>query len=135
MAVQVEDFTAVGGLLNTKALWPRVTPTKIAQMFYAWLTDAVAKTSGFSAETKDMGTRAWVRFRAWDDVYQMRLGNPASVAVESRGSSGYTQGQIDAAKAERDAALLAFEDVEAQQAPAIVARLPGSIQSNIKFMF
>ena len=127
MAVDVTEFTAAGGLFNTKALWPRVTPTQVTAKFTAWLADAETQVSGLAADLKDSATRAWVKYRAWDDVYQIRLGNPSSIAVEGRGSSGFTQGQIDAALAERDAALAAFEAitpiVEGQGAYGVITSL------------
>jgi hypothetical protein len=136
MAVDAAEFTGVGGLLNTKALWPRVSTTEIGKKFAAWLADAETKVADFEAETQDAATRAWVKYRAWDDVYQIRLGNPASIAVDGRGSSGYTQGQIDAAKAERDAALLAFEAIEVEQVDAGVPGIPrGSRSVPIQFVW
>lgn len=112
MSVATTDFTKAGGLLNTKALWPGLSPTKVTEKFTAWLDDAAAQP-GIVAQTagdqQDLATRQWTLYRAWDDVYQVRLGNPSSVSVDQEGSSGYTQGQIDAAREERDQALLRYE--------------------------
>jgi hypothetical protein len=135
VAVDVAEFTGAGGLFNTKALWPRVSKSDLAARFTAWLTDATAHVADFAGETKDAATRMWVRYRAWDDVYQIRLGNPATINVDSRGGHGYTQGQIDAAKAERDAAFTAFEVLEEEE--EIVVQVPriGTAHTAIRFTF
>ena len=139
MSVDLTEYTTEDGpRLNWRALWPHLTKTKVGKQFTAWLAEAVAKVEDFTAETQDDGTRAWVTFRAWDDVFQIRLGNPLSVSVEGKGSSGYTQGQVDAAKAERDAALLAFQAIEDAQPDedAVTPATPRSSASvPIRFTF
>jgi hypothetical protein len=135
VAVDVADFTGVGGLLETKSLWPRVSKQVIAAKFAAWLADAATKVSAFTADTQDEATRQWVQYRAWKEVYQIRLGNPASIAVDGRGSSGYTQGQIDAALKERDDALAAFEEIEIVQVVVVPVPQIGTTHTAMRLTF
>lgn len=134
MAVDAAEFTKKGGLLNTKALWPGVSTSEIAAKFAAWLEDGAARTADFTDATKDDGTRLVVRDRAWDDVYQIRLGNPASVSVDQEGSSGYTQGQIDAAREERDAARAEFAallEAQPDDTPEPITRQSANARSEV----
>jgi hypothetical protein len=118
VAVEVAEFTALGGLIDVEVFWPlsrSFTAAKRTKMFAAWIEQGTAKVEDFTTETQDAGVRAWVLYRAKDNIYERMRGNPASVSIDGKGSSGFTQGQIDAARDERDAALLAFEVIEAEQ--------------------
>lgn len=138
MTVQATEFTALGGLVNAEAFWPDLSATKRTQMFASWVLEGEIKTADFAEDTQDAGTRAWVKVRWTEDVFQRMYGNPASNAADGEGSSGYTQGQIQMA-ADRAAAALAeweaLEDAEVEE--ETVTRLPliGSRSTDILFRF
>lgn len=137
MAVEVEDFIGVGGYFDAAELWPGVEAEALSDRFQAWIDKAVTLPPVVALATtalRDTAVTQRVMYRGWDNIYQFRLGNPASVTVDNKGSHGFTQGQIDAAKAERDAALAAYEDVVAKPpAGAPVARQSASVRAEFSF--
>lgn len=139
VSLDVADFIGEGGYFNAAELWPGIESDDLSKRFEVW----IEKTSE-SAEVLALATDALqedaitkrVMYRGWDNIYQLRLGNPASVTVDQKGSHGFTQGQIDAARAERDAALATYEEAVAveETAPAVpVLRQSASVP--IQFTF
>lgn len=116
MAVAPEEYTGLGGLIEVAVYWPDLKPKQRTAMFAAWIGEGATKVEAFPEAQQDDGTRAWVWVRATESIYQLMRGNPITLTVDGKGSSGFSQGQIDAAERERDAALAAWL--------ALVAALP-----------
>ena len=130
MAVELSAYTTEDGpLLNWKALWPHLTKPKVVKQFTAWLEEAVAKVEDFEEATQDDAVRVLMRVRAWDDVFQIRVANPATVEISGKGGSGYTVTQIQMALDERDRAQAEFDAIEAAQ-PAEDVGVPATPRSS-----
>lgn len=112
MSVSSDQFTAVpGGLLNVKALWPHLDEDLLQQQFSGWIDEAELEAPLSTPAQTDQATILRVKVRAWQDIYEIRLGNPSTVDVVNQGSRGYTQGQIDAAALERNRIQAELDDL------------------------
>ncbi len=110
MAVSLEVIQA---LLDAEVLWPTLTTAKREEKLDGFLTDAGerAELDEIDAEDVDAATIAWVRYRAFSEVYDRMLMLPASVTAADEGSSQYSSEQIAAMRERRDEALAEYQDL------------------------
>lgn len=132
MTVQASAYTGLGGLVEAEVYWPDLSPTKRDQMFSAWITEGAAKAAEFNgaedeAFAADAVTRAWVKVRYTAAIYQRMQGNPLTLAVEGKGSSGFSAAQIQMALEDKDAAQAEWDALVAADVAVVAA--PASLQS------
>ncbi len=112
MAVAGSDLLSPVGRLIPAVHFPGQSTGTVSAKLDEFVADGARRASAVSdATAKDDAVRLWGYYRAFDEVYQRLMVQPASAADSDEGSRSYLQGQIDAAKAERDAMLEEFEDL------------------------
>jgi hypothetical protein len=116
MSVDASEWLKVGGRLNWQALLRGTTASQARTKFAAWLEDAALQPGVIGLtdpDAADEATRLWVDYRAKRDGWEIRNGTPVGVTIDGKGATSYTQAQIDAALADAEAALAAYQEATA----------------------
>jgi hypothetical protein len=112
VAVTAASLLSPTGRLDRKVLWPGVSASKVNEYLAAYITDGETEAEAITDETaQDRAVKQWAYYRAFDEVYQRLVSQPASVADADEGSQSYLVTQMQLMKERRDEALAAFEAI------------------------
>lgn len=113
MAVDPATLLFPAGPLDPSLYWPNATPATVTTYMEAFIEDGVTRVASWDVVDRDTGTRLWAIYRAKDSVLQQALNTAASVSFVDEGSASILAEQLRMMQADRDAALTAFEELEA----------------------
>jgi len=113
VAVEAADLLFPVGPLEAAVLWPGVSLTTVNGYLEAFIEDGVTRVASWTAAARDAGTKQWAIYRALDAVVRQFVYNASQVAFADEGSAGMSSEQFKMMQADRDAALAAFEELEA----------------------
>ncbi len=118
MAVNPADLLTPLGRLDRKVLWPGTSSLTVTTYLPAYLADAAAEAVEITdTAANDKAQKWWAYYRAYDEVYQRLLSQPASVSDSDEGSQSYLVAQIEMMRDRAGEALTAFNEiVEAETA-------------------
>jgi hypothetical protein len=129
------DLLTPRGRLNGAALWPRArgetrpaNAARIRQTLIAYLEEADGKTAalvGSDYESqRDEARKRWAEYRAYDEVYQVRVMMPTTVETPEQGSSSYLVTQLQLLAELRDQALAEFNAIVDQLDVDVATTVP-----------